>query len=222
MLGSEAYAIDAAGGSWMRRIAKIIDACIKLPPSITAGELLAADRYAALLALRVITFGTRYDYEYTCRHCSAVNRAACDIAADFSTKELPEGFTEPLSVKLEDAGITLGLQLMRGAHEEAIEKHVASVRAKPNGRDPGFEEVLYRTATLIKTVDGAELPILARMQMVEALTWPDHTAITDAIEAVEPGLDTSVLPTCRACGKENPMAMPFGPEFFRKAAVGRG
>lgn len=189
-------------------VGKLVQACCKLPPGFLHSQLLLSDRIAILIALRVYTFGPRYQVPYTCSGCGAVNKADVDLSTDVREREGAPKIVEPIEVSLVDATKRVSLRFLRGSDEATI--------AKSRKKDAPQDETVVRMALQLDKVDGEDLPNLdAKIAFVRALTIPDAMDIRDALEKVEPGLDTRISPACSSCGEVNEMQMPMTPEFFR-------
>jgi len=218
MTTSELTRLEGGSGNVGDRLNLIIDACLKLPNAYDPTKLLIVDRMAALLSLRAISFSPSYDYQYRCSQCGASCKATCDILEDLELKEPVGGVIEPVSITLPDEEKTVELRFLRGEDEKRILK--VAKRLKMQSNDASDESGIYRIALQIVSVDGqTDMPISARELFVKHLSAADNIRIRNAIDDAEPGIDTRLYPTCRSCGADNEVELPFTGEFFRPSRL---
>jgi hypothetical protein len=206
--------------------------CVKLPDGFKHEDLLMTDRMAAMLALRTVTFGPRYSFDYKCRFCNAMQRTnpPINILEDLeentpdsiALKMLEAGVDdwfpeEPIVLTLPDAGNVVQLRFLRGYDEQRVLKRTKRVMLQ--SVDAGDPSYLMRFALQIVTIDGEEVPLGKRELFVHKLTATDTAHIRIEVERVELGIDLTVYPDCRACGAVNQMSMPFTVEFFRPSSL---
>ncbi len=195
-------------------IGKLIDNCVKLPLGFDSQQLLLGDRLALLIAMRVHTFGAKYAYSYPCRHCETSNKATVDLGVDIKPREIMPGQTEPITVTLPDAGVTVSLCFLRGKDETQVSRSARSLQMKSN--DPNDPSLLTRMAIQLVAVDGEPIKTPAeKEEFVRFLTMPDAALWRQTIDDIEPGVDLGITAECRNCGGINEMALPFTADFFR-------
>lgn len=203
------------------KLRKIIDSCTILPPNFKASSLLITDRFALMLYQREFSLGTSlYKFDYRCKYCSNVIRGhVCDVAQEFDETLSPEGSVEPIVATLPDAGVSVGLRLLRGIDESEIA--AVSSRMTLQSNDHADPSMIVRMCHSLVSVDGAELKFIEKERFVRSLTVRDSLAMSNAIDAVEPGIKTELHPSCRMCGAENEIDMMevLSGEFFRPTVV---
>lgn len=232
MLVAEETALLSAGGDVLTRISRVIQACVSIPGGMRHEDLLLVDRFYLLIALRTDSLGPSYNFSFRCEHCGQINKTTIDIVKELNEKvAVPDGANghlevptaegeaenavvlyEPIETKLVDLDATVGLRFLRGSDEAEITRQASRVRARGDGADPTLP---MRLARHIVTVDGIELSLLERESLARRLTMRDSATIRLAIEAHEPGIDTTVVRDCTSCGGTNAQSMPFTAEFFR-------
>jgi hypothetical protein len=202
-------------GSNVDRISKLLIACVRLPNGTPLSELLVTERFFALLAIRTVTFGPKYDYTYTCEKCGAANKDSVDITTDFPEHKAPDGtFEEPVYADLPDKRCRVGLRFMRGFDEDKIAKK--SKRLKMQSLDTADDSYIYRIGLSLTSRDGAEFGSpLDKEDFVRSLTSLDIAYIRAAIEKGEPRIETDVYPECAKCHHIHEMDFPMTAEFFR-------
>lgn len=215
MTAKEHLLLAEAGGGILGKLSAVLNACVQLPEgSVKLSNLLVPDRMALLLALRTRTFGPKYTMSWKCPECEARNKSEIDIARDLNERTPKEGLVEPFEVTLPHGKNVVSLRFLRGDDEETVMRSAKSMQAQStDGLD---KSMLIRVALQIVAIDGAEQAnTLVKLSFVERLHSADLFAIQDAIEAVEPGIDTSVHLTCPKCEADSKLQMSFTPEFFR-------
>jgi hypothetical protein len=217
-----------SGSQGLERIDAILKNCVKLPNDYKHEDLLMTDRMALMLALRTLTFGPTYTFDFKCRFCNTMQRTnpPLNILEDLDeqtpenmqVKKLDAGIEdwmlrEPFEVELADEGVVVALRLLRGKDENRVVKRAHRMMMQSvDGSDPSY---LYRFAVQIVSIGGEEKDIGQRELFVRKLSATDLARLRIATEENEPGIDLRVYPACRACGAANEMMLPFTAEFFR-------
>lgn len=202
-------------GNEADRVERIIRAVTTIPGGVKHSDLLLSDRMGILLAVRIISFGAKYGFEYTCKSCGADCKHTCDLLQDLHEREFEGDCSPTFDIVLPDCGHTVTLRFVTGADERAIMTRTKQTVAKSVG-DPGDPSALFRQATVISRIDGNDAgDIIARETFVRNLSARDSIIIDNEIEAREPGIDLTVRPECQRCGAENELVLPFTLEFFR-------
>lgn len=226
----------SSGTRGTERMDQILKACLQLPGGENAlphEELLMSDRMAALLALRTITFGPHYEFNYKCNFCGQMQKAEVNILEDLeeSTPDIiqmrmreKEGrddfqITEPFEVILPDNGAVLMMRFLRGKDEKRLT--AKTKRTMMQSVDRGDRSYLFRFALQIVTINGEDVPIAKKEVFVRSpdVTAKDTAAMRIAVDDREPKIDLRVYPDCRSCGATNEMAMPFTGEFFQPSKL---
>lgn len=212
--------LEAQGEGATDRMKRIVSSCCTLPNAFDPNELLMTDRFAILLAQRTFSLGSpKYQYEFQCKYCTKVNRGAvCNIQDDFDESFAPDDLKEPIIVELPDAGVQVGLRFLRGSDEDAVIK--ISKRLKMQSNDAADPSSVIRLARQIAVIDGNDQVNLAdRETFTRRLTAGDVSRMRNALDAVEPSIDTTLYPTCKFCTADNKIDMPFDVEFFRPTVM---
>jgi hypothetical protein len=218
------------GAQGLERMEIILKNCTKLPNDFKHPDLLLTDRMATMLAIRTVAFGPRYSFDYKCRFCPTMQQASVNILEDLNEntpetialKMLDKGvedwtLEEPIEVQLPDAGRVVDLRFLRGYDEMRIVKRAK--RLLLQSVDSGDPSSRFRFALQIVRVDGVELDLGKKELFLRTLNATDKARMRIAIEEIEPGIDLTVYPECRACGAVNKMPMPFTAEFFRPSSL---
>lgn len=190
-----------------------VGACVRLPDGMSHLDLLVTDRLSLLVALRCLTFGASYGYAFRCPACGAKNNQEFNLTG-LVTRSSSDGESEPMYANLPEAGNRIGLRFLRGKDEAQIARVAKRVAMQSNDSGDANSLVL-RKALQILTIDGAESPLAAREAFVRELSMVDSQAMSEVVDAMEPGIDLRLYPECRACGFQTEMPLPFTLDFFR-------
>jgi len=219
----------SSGSRGMERMEQMLAACVKLPNEFPHEELLMSDRMAALLALRTITFGPHYEFNYKCQFCNTMQKADINILEDLE-EQTPDQIVqrmrekldrddfqlaEPFEVTLPDNGAVLTMRFLRGKDEKRLVKKTK--RTMMQSVDRGDQSYLYRFALQIVTINGEDVPISKKEAFIRSpdVTAKDTATMRIAVDEREPKIDLRVYPDCRGCGATNELGMPFTGEFFQ-------
>lgn len=215
-MSAYAQSVLFSQGSLEDRLTKVINATAVLPKSLSAAELLTVDRMAILLAVRTLTFGPHYEFNYGCQGCGAKQAHTVNILSDLDETKVAE-MEEPFTIRLPKSKKSVSLRFMRGKDEEAVAKHTKKMAMA--SADVGDPSALYRVGRLIETVDGAAMDGVQIGDFVRNMDALDFTVIENELEAREPGIQLGVQVECKRCEHLNELNLPFDREFFRPSTV---
>jgi len=211
------------GGGIVGKVDAIISTCLKLPEGIRPKELLLVDRFAVLLALRTKTFGPEYSFDYRCQDCGEQQKGHINIVEDFDERTPDSDLEEPFEIELPDEGKKVKMRFLRGEDEDQITKNAKRIKMQSNDSDdPSY---LIRLAMQIVEVEDEDpekiKSLVFRQRFIEDISASDLCVLEDAMNELEPGIDTRIYPECGKCAYVNEMTMPFSAEFFRPRRRGR-
>ena len=220
----EIQALASGNSRAVERVTKMVSQCATLPQGLSHGDLLTMDRFYLLLAIRWITHGGEYNYQYTCEECRSKQTDTINIVEDFEERTPDDVvetmkqkghenfiFEEPFKLTLPQSGHEVECRLLRASDEDFIAKRSQRSQRK----DASQRTMLYRMACQLVTVDGDEFPMTRKEDFLGKLTAYDGAAFENFLTRVEPGVDTTVYPVCNSCGAENEQQLPMSAEFFR-------
>lgn len=214
MTAKQQALLQTQGGGVIGKLDALIETCCKLPEALKRSELLLTDRMAILLALRTKTFGSKYSFEWRCRHCGNFNRSEIDIVEELEEQAAAPDLKEPIEVTLPGADCIIEMRFLRGSDEETLMRNAKRMKMQSNDGDDG--SYLMRVAMQIVKKDGEEFAnILDKRKFVENLIASDLVILEDEVNDKEPGIDTRLYLDCSKCSGTNEMTMPFTGEFFR-------
>lgn len=214
MKSGENAKLLSAGGGANDRLEVIVNSCTKFPPGFDPKTLLLTDSMYLLLVLRTMTFGPEYQYTYRCRFCGSTERAKINIVEDLDEQVADLSLTEPVDVELIDAKCTVGCRFLRSSDNALILKHANRLKLASNDRDdPSYA---YRLALMLVHRNGtAFTDILTRTDFINSLSAADAIRLEKGVDDKQPGVDTRVNLTCRACSGMTEIGLPFDGEFLR-------
>lgn len=229
---------QGAGGA--ERIGILLRQCCQLPEAfVKAGlkheDLLITDRFSVLLALRTLTMGSEYTFNWKCSNCNAQNKSKIDIVKELN-EDTPERIAdtlcskgrideagvksfvlqEPIALELPDAKVTVKLRFLRGVDEEKMTRYAKRMQSQNNPLD---SLLMFRLSLQIVAVNDEKLSGRQLDEFIRTLTMRDSRFIDVRLSEQEPGIDMTVFLDCRSCGTTNEMGLPMTAEFFRPTDV---
>lgn len=168
------------------------------------------DRFVALMAVRIATYGANYSFKVGCPDCREPLRRTVDLSEDLKIKECPEASLEAIkSGGLLEAKI--GESLIRFRIPTGLEEERAAA-AKGVARAP------LSTGLKIRVVEVEQNGELLKKRQIdgwlESLPLGLARDIRAAFEEAEFGVDTTHEFDCTECGAIVEIDLPFGREFW--------
>lgn len=192
-------------------ITQLIKSCV-LNKTIDPDEMLAGDRNAIMIGIRVTGYGPEYTVEVTCPEC------AKDFKNNFSLAGL---ILKPLTAmplqpntnlfgyRLPSGGEVV-FKLLTGKDESEVGKVMEAKKKVGGAVEAGVTSRLFQSiVSLNGETDRAKLAVM--IQNMRAL---DARALRKYIDDIEPGVDMTQKIVCPACDAESEVVMPLGMNFF--------
>ena len=169
---------------------------------VNVQSLLLMDRVALFLRLREVSFGEAYTTRITCQECGESSEVDLAIS-DFPIVELPEDFTEPREIFLEEIKRKIYVKTPRVKDE----KYLENIEATHSNLWRFVERIQIKDDRLTedKTLISKAIEKLPRRDMHKLLA---------AVNLTEYGYQTKFMFKCGHCSVETLMEAPFGPDFF--------
>lgn len=178
------------------------------------------DFFAALVKLRIITYGNIYKTTTRCLSCEKVQDIDVDLDNLIIT-ELPDDFKEPISIgPLPKSGDTLGLRFLRVFDHIDITNQVTAYNAKQNkALDTGNPEYTLEMEKMLVSVNGVELDSLARHVYVENMVGMDSSFFHKEVDKLFYGIHRVGSAKCKEENCSGLMLYQVAPDeqFFRTA-----
>lgn len=171
--------------------------------------VLVGDRFEALIAIRVATYGSDYDFQLICQNamCQEKFDWTIDLMADLERKsyspEALEAFKAgtPFETELPD-GRKATFRLLTGADEARAGKQGAG----------GDRALTVAVASRLVTIEGVHAN--DKLRAIDDMEMSDVTAILATLEKVDGGVETDIEVRCPHCSRVQEVSLPFGRAFF--------
>ena len=193
-------------------ITELLKSCI-VDKTVDVQDMIAGDRNAIMVSLRITGYGRKYDAEVQCSSCDHTYSHAFDLAAlPIKRLEIEPAragdnafeFLLPFSQK------KVLFKFLTGRDEEDIS--VTQERMKKLGN---FQDAYVTTRlkhSIIQVGDVTNRGDIARF--VDRMRAADSRALRRYIDKNEPGMVMRQESTCPACGNAEEVSMPLGAGFF--------
>jgi hypothetical protein len=193
-------------------ITNLLQSCI-VDKKISVPEMLAGDRNAVMVALRITGYGSEYVSEAECPTCNAKSKQEFDLS-QLSVKPLEIDpvangensfeFTLPVTKK------KVLFKFLTGLDEEEIVQ--IQERKKKTGAIAD-SLVTTRLQYAVTSVDGKTDKALIS-NFIRNMPAKDSLSLRSFIDKHEPGIDMKVFMDCPSCSETSEIRMPMGAAFF--------
>lgn len=193
-------------------ITELIKSCLT-DKRIQVQDMIAGDRNAIMVALRITGYGAEYAVEADCPRCNTRSKQEFNLA-DMPIKRLE---IEPASkgqnvfeFKLPVTKKAVHFKFLTGKDEEEIT--TIQERSKKQGAIAD-NIVTTRLQYSIVAIDGKTERGLIN-GFIRNMPARDSMALRKHIEANEPGIEMKGEFDCSACGEQSEVRVPLGASFF--------
>lgn len=193
-------------------LTELIRSCL-VEKSFDPADLLVGDRYALLLTIRAVGYGTEYEGDVACSECGVTKPRKFDLAK-FPVKRLEISPVVPgtnqFSFTLPKSGKHIKFRFLTGRDEE--EMHLVSERQRKMGMvlDTNVTTTLIRS--IISVNDVTDRARIARF--VQNMPAQDSLALRKYMGDNSPGVLFRQEHTCPACGHVEEVTMPMDVGFL--------
>lgn len=165
-------------------------------------EALSADRFYAMMMIRVATYGGDFDFDAFCPRCEAKVPWTVDLR-ELPVKPVPEetiahlkgiGNDFPLTI----AGKEARFALPTGASERKASKLLLGTKNQA-------ERMEIAIAARLLSVEGEN----SKRRFLQNLSMADFMQIVDAMDAADGGVETDVSIECGECSHVFEVPVPF-------------
>lgn len=194
-------------------ISELISSCL-VDKSVDVGSLLAGDRNALMIAIRITGYGNAYEGEVQCGACGEKTDRAFNLS-DLPINRLELQPVEPgmnlFEFKLPKSGYTVRFKFLTGADEEEIS--TTKERKKKMLKFAKDNNVTTNLLHTIVSVNGVEdRAKIARF--VNSMPAMDSQELRKYMRDNEPGVRMRSWSECGMCGEEEEVALPLGVKFL--------
>jgi hypothetical protein len=194
-------------------VTHLIKSCLA-DQSIPVEHMLSGDRYALLVALRVMSYGPEYEASVDCPSCGAKGNHSFNLAElpinNLSAAPVSPGmnlfeFELPISRK------KIQFKFLTGRDEEEMLLVQTQKKAKL-GHDLETS-VTSRLAQTIVAVDG-DTNRASIVKAINNMIVRDASALRKYMADSEPGVDMTQTISCSECDNAEEVSVPVGVGFF--------
>jgi len=177
-------------------------------------ELIAGDRNALMISIRITGYGSEYRVEATCEKCGQRGPYTFDLGS-LSIKRLEEEPTVPgenaFAIDLPVTKKRVTFKILTGRDQEDINAQNAKMRAVlPDAPESGVTAFLEKSIVSVGDVtDRTKIGMF-----VKNMPARDARTLRNRIKKIEPGIDMTCDMTCTSCGEASRVDMPIGPSFL--------
>jgi len=193
-------------------ITELIKSCL-IDKKIYVPDMLAGDRNAIMVALRITGYGAEYAVEADCPKCNVRSKQEFNLG-DMPIKRLQiEPVTKGQNVfefKLPVTKKTVNFKFLTGRDEEEIS--TIQERTKKQGAQAD-NIVTNRLQFAIVSIDG-KTDRSAINGFIRNMPARDSMSLRKFIDANEPGIDMKGNFDCPTCSDVNEVRVPLGASFF--------
>lgn len=193
-------------------INELIRACL-LTPGVAVNDMLAGDRNALMVAIRITGYGPEYTPIVQCPSCEQKTEYPIDLSnLDIKPLELDPvlpgqnrfSFLLPVSKK------NVVFRFLTGKDEEEIANIIETKKKKGLAVD---SVITTRLISCVVAIDGVEDRSVIAKQ-IAYLPARDSLMLRKYMEQHEPGIDMRCQFECPNCGHTEEVAVPMGASFF--------
>lgn len=174
--------------------------------SVPWQDVLVGDRLAAMLGVRIATYGATYAFPVRCTECSARFEWELELT-DLPWKPYGPVALQALATGQHLTTSAIGKVVTYRLVTGTVEAQAAKLLKQAQG-----QLVTASLANRIVSIEGVETK--DKMAFLEDLDLGLVRDLSTAFEEHEGGLETSVLVTCDSCGAEKQVDLPFDRAFW--------
>ena len=205
-----------SGENFWSTMSNIMNRCL-VNSDFDTKNLVDFDFFAALVKLRVVTYGQNYKVSSTCLKCGSKQDFNVDLD-EVKISELPDDFEEPIKIgPMPRSGDILGIRFLRVFDHIAITNAVNEYKQKNSSNKLGSPDYTMEMERMLVSVNGRELDSMAKKLYIEKMTGMDSSYFHKEIEKLFYGVHRVGVKTCGEDECEGLMIYQIAPdsEFFR-------
>ena len=193
-------------------ITELIKSCL-IDKRIDVDELIAGDRVALMVALRITGYGADYDVECECPKCAAKSKQSFNLS-DLRIKRLE---IEPISqgsnlfeVVLPVSKKSVKVKFLNGYDEKELNTLMTRKQKLGLQTDSLITDKLNFSITSVDNITDKN----KITQFINNMPARDSLVLRRFLENNEPGIDMTVTMKCNSCFEESDLKLPLGASFF--------
>ena len=193
-------------------ITELLKSCI-VDKNVDASEMLAGDRNAIMIAVRITGYGADYTVETNCPQCDSRETSTFNLG-QMPIKRLTIKPVEPganlFSFKLPVSGQDIQFKFLTGRDDKEISTTQDRLKKQGIYLD---NSITSKLQCAIQTISGnSDKNLIANF--VRNMPARDSLALRKFIENNEPGVEMKGWLECSACGEQSEVPVPVGASFF--------
>lgn len=193
-------------------ITELIRSCL-MDKRIQVQDMIAGDRNAIMIALRITGYGAEYNVEAECPNCSVRSKQDFDLGGMPIKRLEIEPVTKGQNIfefKLPVTKKTVHFKFLTGKDEEEI----ATIQERSKKQGAIADNIVttrlqYSIASIEGKTDRGMINAFIRNMPAK-----DSMSLRKYIEANEPGIEMKGEFDCSACGTQSEVRVPLGASFF--------
>lgn len=175
-------------------------------------KVISADRGAAILQLRVASYGKDYDFTLNCESEACRRRYGWSIdLTELNVTNVPEVSLQHIrtseAISIDVNGQMFKCRLLTGADDKYF--------AKLSGKDAS-NMMTHHLARQIVEIPGVEAHMRAIVAAIEDMPSADADDLRDRLDDLNGGVETTFMTQCPHCWTEQRVDLPFEASFFSK------
>ena len=207
ILSSQAYIKEGVA------IIKLLESCLT-DKTINVMDLIAGDRNALMIAIRITGYGADYPIKHSCDGCGKVNKVNVDLTSlpikRFKVDPVAKG-KNLFEFKLPITGKKVVFKYVTAKDE--VERDLTAKRLKHIGVDTSQNAVTKLLEDVIVSIDDVTDKTVIQ-HFIRNMPAMDSRKLRLFIKENEAGIDMTTSYHCENCGHQNNLIMPVNSEFF--------
>lgn len=201
----------------------LLSRVIVSPEKLDLDQLLISDANAILFAVRLMSFGPDYTFNYKCDNCDANELVTVNLSEVEAVYAEADSFiSKELTIKLPNSNQTVTYHLPTLADEKVVNTYVLGRKKKGEVFNSQLDPTYVRIAQLldeIPEIGNQSLVLTSKLLYLnDKMSLVDLNILIDAISNNDIGIKGLVYPVCSSCGWENKLHLGINEEFFRPNA----
>jgi hypothetical protein len=180
---------------------EVIKECIPYAQESDLNEWLIGDKYFAMVAIRIVTFGSKFDFRVKCPYCDTTSQYWFNLK-DLDVKYLNGRPTENLKFRFPNCGKEVTFHLLKGKHEKMMQEILKKKSDK------------LITSLLMLRTDSIEGETMVDEDFFENLDADDIYAFREYVDECDCGIETTINLECPECEAEFESELPIDSNFF--------
>lgn len=193
-------------------ITELLKSCL-MDKTIHVGDMIAGDRNALMVAVRITGYGSDYPVEIDCGECGFKHKHEFTLGG-LPIKTLDIEPVEPgmnvFRFELPISQRTVYFKYLTGTDEEEID--VLHERLRKTGQVQDAAITTRLKYSILQVDDVKDKSVLARF--VDRMRAGDSRALRKYMDDNAPGIEMREQVTCPACAFEEVVTVPIGVTFF--------